>query len=114
MYIEEINMKKGPTELFLRTSQIPNSFYNFLNTNLTTYSKTERQIIRTVLSLIYKGKLLKNIYNDKYLEMVFPSYTTAEMITLCNYFVSDTLKSKIGLAETIYELRKKFEKASSV
>ena len=35
-------MKKEPTELFLRTSQIPNSFYNFLNTNLTTYSETER------------------------------------------------------------------------
>lgn len=95
------------------TRKVPVSFYNYLNMYLSTYSETERSIIRTIFILIYKDILLEASPSDEYLENIFPNYTLIEMFDLCNKFVSVSLKSDSGLFQTVYNLREQFEKASS-
>lgn len=95
----------------LKVKSVPDVFYNYLNSHLTSFDKTEKEVIRLIFTLGYKGCSRDQLLTDhKILESIYPNYTIDDMIKLCEHFVLTSLKQNTELFETINILHEKFEK----
>lgn len=87
---------------------VPNTFYTYIQLFLGNYSSEQREIIKLIFSLVYRGNTLKTLSTNLSLKMLYPHYSLTEMIQLSEDFIHKELELDSDLFATIVRLRKDF------
>lgn len=95
----------------METNNTPDELYDFINFHFKNadYNYDQRQIIRLIFTLAYKGSTKEGIIESEHLERLYKPYSTIQMLELCEDFIQSELNMDIDLFVLIHILKEKIK-----